>query len=119
MSTPTPTPDHVLASEHGTLFYETNRDSAEDLLEYGCTFSHMEWPAYAWPGGYPFYYVTRDGGCLCPSCANENMNLTLDKDYDQWCIVAQEINYEDNDLQCDNCYVDIPAAYGDDEEQQP
>ena len=75
---------------------------------YGCTFSHMEWPAYAWPGGYPFYYVTRDGGCLCPSCANENMNLTLDKDYDQWCIVAQEINYEDNDLQCDNCYAVCP-----------
>ena len=112
----TPTPEHVLTSEHGDLFYET-RDSAEDLLKYGCVFSHLEWPTWAWPGGYPIVYYTRDGGCLCPSCANENLNLTLDKDYDQWCIVAQEINYEDNDLRCDNCYAEIESAYGDDEEE--
>jgi len=28
-------------------------------------------PAFAWPGGYPMYYVTTDGCVLCPSCANE------------------------------------------------
>ena len=22
--------------------------------------------AYAWPGGYPLYYVCKDGGVLCP-----------------------------------------------------
>ena len=112
----TPTPEHVLISPYGTRFYEP-KDSAENMVKHGCTFSHLEWPSWAWPGGYPIAYYTRDGGCLCPSCANENMNLTLDKDYDQWCIVAQEINYEDNDLQCDNCYADIPAAYGDDDEE--
>ena len=26
-------------------------------------------------------------------------------------IERQDVNYEDNDLQCDNCYADIPAAY--------
>ena len=112
----TPTPKHVLRDEHGGLFYET-RDSAEDMIKHGCTFSHLEWPSWAWPGGYPIAYYTRDGGFLCPKCANENLNLTLDKDYDQWCIEAQEINYEDNDLQCDNCYANIPAAYGDDDEE--
>ena len=112
----TPTPEHVLISPYGNRFYEL-KDSAENMIKYGCTFSHLEWPAWAWPGGYPIYYVTRDGGCLCPTCANENMNLTLDKDYDQWCIVGQEINYEDNDLQCDNCYAKIGAAYAG--EQQP
>ena len=106
----TPSPEHVLVSEHGGLFYE-GRGSAENMIKYGCTFSHLEWPAWAWPGGYPIAYYTRDGGCLCPTCANENMNLTLDKDYDQWCIVAQEINYEDNDLQCDNCSERIAPAY--------
>ena len=114
----TPTPEHVIHSQLGGIFYEP-KEGAEALLEMGCSFSHMEWATYCWPGGYPLFYVTRDGGCLCPSYANENMNLTLDKDYDQWCIVAQVINYEDNDLSCDNCYADIPAAYGDDEEQEP
>ena len=111
-----PTPEHVLTSEHGGLFYE-HRDSAEDMIKHGCTFSHIEWPSWEWLGGYPIAYYTHDGGCLCPKCANENLNLTLDKDYDQWCIVAQEINYEDNGLQCDNCYANIPAAYGFDDEE--
>ena len=112
-----PTPEHVLTSQHGILFYENNISSTEDMIKHGCTFSHLEWPSWAWPGGYPLVYFTRDGGCLCPSCANENINLTLDKDYDQWCIVAQEINYEEKGLICDNCYADIPAAYGDDDEE--
>lgn len=108
----TPTPEHVLISSHGSKFCE-NKGSADDMLQHGCTFSHLEWPAYAWPGGYNLYYVTKDGGCLCAKCANENLNMTLDKDYDQWFIVGQEINYEDPDLQCDNCYGEIPASYGD------
>jgi hypothetical protein len=24
---------------------------------------------YAWPGGYPVFYVTADAGILCPDCA--------------------------------------------------
>ena len=31
-----------------------------------------QYPAYAWPGGYPVYYVTADSGVLCPKCANED-----------------------------------------------
>lgn len=116
MSTNQPTPDHVLISPYGTRFYETARDSAEDMVRHGCTFSHLEWLAYAWPGGYPIYYTTLDGGCLCPTCANENMNLTLDKDYEQWFIMGQDINYEDSDLYCDNCNAAIAPAYGDDDE---
>jgi hypothetical protein len=27
-------------------------------------------PAYAWPGGYPLYYLCADNGVLCPQCAN-------------------------------------------------
>ena len=109
-----PTPEHVIISSYGGKFYE-DKGGAESLLTLdGCTFSRLEWPAYAWPGGYTIYYVTKDGGCLCAKCANENLNMTLDKDYDQWFIVGQEINYEDPDLQCDNCYGEIPASYGED-----
>jgi hypothetical protein len=24
---------------------------------------------WAWPGGYPLYYMVEDGGALCPTCA--------------------------------------------------
>lgn len=69
-----------------------------------------EWPAWAWPGGYPVFYVTKDGGVLCPDCANRNLLLTLEGDA-QWRIVASEINYEDQDLTCDHCGKTIQAAY--------
>jgi hypothetical protein len=75
------------------------------------TFSHLEWESHSDLGGYPLFYLTADMGVLCPCCANENMRLTLDGD-DQWRIVAVEINYEDEDLMCDNCYQKIASAYG-------
>ena len=72
-------------------------------------------PAYVWPGGYPVYYVTADGGTLCPDDANtaEREGLANDPDDLQWYIIAQEINYEDDGLRCDHCYARIPSAYGD------
>ena len=74
-----------------------------------------EYPTYAWPGGYPLYYITRDNGVLCPDCANRNLKLTLDRIDPQWSIEAVEINYEDDFLICDNCSTIIKPAYGTDE----
>lgn len=78
-----------------------------------------EWPAFAWPGGYEIHYIVGDCGVLCYQCANEEFERTLDPDDDQFHIVAQEINYEDNHLQCDHCNRQILPAYGpeDDEDQ--
>lgn len=74
------------------------------------------WPAYAWPGGYPIYYVTVDGGVLCPKCANENLAETTNADPDtldeQWAIQGNDVNWEDEDLICDNCNQKIESAYG-------
>ena len=109
----TPTPEHVIHSQLGGIFYEP-KVGAEALLEMGCTFSHLEWATYCWPGGYPLHYVTRDGGCLCPKCANDNLFLTLDGD-EQWRIVGQDINYEDPHIYCDNCDAHVAPAYGDEE----
>lgn len=73
--------------------------------------------AYAWPGGYPIFYVTQDNCCLCPDCVNDNLELCLEQDIDerddQWYIVAADINYEDDTLYCDNCNKQIESAYGD------
>lgn len=109
----TTAPDHVMVDEkYDTKFYEAT-DSARNFHNMGCRFGHMEWPKWAWPGGYPIYYVTADWGILCADCANENMHLTLDGD-SQWRIECIEVNYEDNELWCDNCNCQIESAYGED-----
>lgn len=70
-----------------------------------------QYDTWAWPGGYPLFYVTKDSGILCPDCANKNMELTKDDNDPQWFIIGADINYEDNELFCDNCNGNIGAAY--------
>ena len=72
-----------------------------------------ELPRYAWPGGYPMYYLAADNGVLCPTCANkfdsERDNAT------QLEPIAYDINYEDALLYCENCNKRIESAYAEDE----
>lgn len=67
-------------------------------------------PSYAWPGGYPLFYVDKENSVLCPSCAN--------KDTTGIALVEYDINYEDTDLYCCECSKRIESAYGDDEEEE-
>ena len=76
------------------------------------------WPAWAWPGGYPVFYITADSGVLCPACANKHLPRTFDKDDGQFYIVQQLINYEDPHLHCDHCNGRIPSAYAGDGEEE-
>lgn len=85
-----------------------------------------EYPAHAWPGGYPLYYVVEDSGVLCPGCASapfksdpESWKRTVDADDEQFYIVAAEVNWEDQNLNCEHCSSLIPAAYGNDEDERP
>ena len=68
-----------------------------------------------WPGGYPVYYICADGGVLCPDCVDAEKELidVADESDRQWMVIGQEINYEDNQLYCDNCNKRIEAAYAD------
>jgi len=75
--------------------------------------------SFAWPGGYPVYYVFADGGCICPKCANDNID-DIDaankgerrhNSHGGWAIDAFDVNYEDVDLVCDHCHKPIEAAY--------
>jgi hypothetical protein len=70
---------------------------------------------YAWPGGYPIYYLCADGGVLCPDCVDAEQALidAADEHDKQWFVIAQEINYEDAKLYCDNCNKRIAPAYAD------
>ena len=78
-------------------------------------------PGFAWPGGYPFFYITQDNGALCRFCANggrgseATTEATEDAD-PQWLIVASDINYEDPVLLCDHCQRRIESAYAEDHE---
>ncbi len=58
---------------------------------------------FAWPGGYPLYYVGTENEVLCKECA--------DKDQDR--VIAYDANYEDPDLYCDECNAQIGCAYCD------
>ncbi len=72
-------------------------------------------PSFAWPGGYPLYYLTRQGNVVCPDCANDP-DVSED-DAPEAC----DANWEDPDLYCDGCGERIESAYADDEpaDEQP
>jgi hypothetical protein len=83
-----------------------------------------QFPAYAWPGGYPLYYLTADGGELCPACANgDNGSMaSTTTDDPQWQLIDGDAHWEGPPLMCAHCYAEIPSAYGDPdapEEAQP
>ena len=67
---------------------------------------------YAFPGGYPMFALTSDGGCLCHECCKtERESIGTTTGSDGWCVTALDINYEDADLLCDHCGNLIEAAY--------
>lgn len=71
---------------------------------------------YAWPGGYPCYFVADDGEALSFDAVRENYKSVLravrEQDDDGWLVVGVEINYEDQDLYCVQSGKRIESAYG-------
>lgn len=63
-------------------------------------------PSFAWPGGYPLFYLDAESNILCPDCANENDEYSAP-------IVAHDANWEDDSLYCDHCNKRIESAYND------
>lgn len=70
---------------------------------------------YAWPGGYPLYFITNDGAALSFKAAQENAEQIRDsiinKTNDGWQVCAIETNWEDPDLTCDHTGEPIESAY--------
>jgi len=69
-------------------------------------------------GGYPMYFVTRDGAALSFEAARDQFAQVcgdhLDDTSTGWRIDAIAINYEDGDLRCDHTGKAIPSAYAED-----
>lgn len=75
---------------------------------------------YAWPGGYPLYFVMGDGGACSFATAKAERRQFLDAlahshRSDQWRPVAVEVNWEDATLRCDHSGERIESAYGEDD----
>lgn len=72
-----------------------------------------ELPAYAWPGGYPLFYIVRHqiGGeeVLCPACANLPDHRAG--------LVCVDVHWEGDPIQCDACGALVESAYGPLEEE--
>lgn len=73
---------------------------------------------YAWPGGYPCYFITADGAALSFEAVREERRQVLYSlmhglRNSGWRVVAMAINYEDEDLICEHTGKLIECAYGD------
>lgn len=70
---------------------------------------------YAWPGGYPRYFITLDGAALSFKSALKNIDLVVDSirenSNDGWQVIACEVNWEDAGLYCDDTGERIESAY--------
>jgi hypothetical protein len=74
-------------------------------------------PAYAWPGGCPLFYLTDDGGVLCPDCANGKNGSEASEHAEPrsgWRLVGCDAHWEGTPHQCDHCNACIESAYGTD-----
>ncbi len=78
---------------------------------------------YAWPGGYPVYFVTSDGAALSFDAVKQEwrnvVQAHLCPGYRRsgWFIAAYDINWEDPELYCDHTNQRIESAYAEDEAQ--
>ena len=77
----------------------------------------LEQGKWAWPGGYPCYFICADGDPLSFEAVTENKALVeaaiADPGTDkQWQVVAYEINWEDESLLCAHTNQPIESAYG-------
>jgi hypothetical protein len=72
---------------------------------------------YAWPGGYPLYWLMADGEACAFDVAKTERRLMLEAiahpEYldHQWLPIALEINYEDSELVCAHTGKKIESAY--------
>ena len=77
---------------------------------------HIRHGKYAWPGGYPVYFLTDDGEVLSYDAVKENYRQVLsavkNNDNNGWKVIAADVNWEDGFLYCSHTGNKIESAYG-------
>ena len=70
---------------------------------------------FAWPGGYPLYFLTSEGDTLSFEAVRENfatiVSAMRSRSNDGWCIIACAVNWEDSSLLCSHTSKRIESAY--------
>jgi hypothetical protein len=71
---------------------------------------------YAWPGGYPRYFICSDGAALSFAAASDCVDLIRDAIAENdtnsgWRVIGCDINWEDAELYCDHTGERIESAY--------
>jgi hypothetical protein len=75
---------------------------------------------YAWPGGYPKFFITEDGAALSFDTVRKEWRNVVwshlaakhNAPNDGWRIAGCDINWEDSELVCDHSGQKIESAYG-------
>lgn len=88
--------------------------TTQDFLEL------LENGPFAWPGGYPMFFICADGGVISFDAAEEHKVEILDaikepRSNQQWEVTSCIVNWEDDDLFCDHTNERIPSAYAETE----
>jgi|TARA_Y100000310_G_scaffold297836_1_gene331197 hypothetical protein len=72
---------------------------------------------YAWPGGYPLFFITLDGAVLSHEAVRAEWkrvcHSVMTQAGDGWEVIGQDINWEDGELVCDHTGKRIESAYAD------
>src|SRR5215469_1677896 len=80
----------------------------------------LEAGPYAWPGGYPLYFIMDDGGALSFAAAvanRETIEDSIAEDIrDGWRPLCIDVNWENPDLYCDHTGERIESAYAEPDE---
>jgi hypothetical protein len=122
-------PAHMFISDSDGGLYDTRRAnwSADPIRPaYRKTFASIETPQqllatlrageFAWPGGYPKFFVTSDGAALSFASVLRQLPSVLsairDFQNDGWRVIGCQINWEDCELTCDHSGERIASAYG-------
>ena len=124
-------PPHFFISDCAGALYDTRRpDWSNAPLRKCYKYSHSNIETGAqlratlragdvtWPGCYPLYFITSDGGALTFGTVRDNLRSVLDsirtERGDGWRVVACEVNNEDTNLRDDHTGEKIESAYGED-----
>ena len=75
---------------------------------------------YAWPGGYPTYFIAADGEPLSHDAVRERFRTVVADTLGmsgmrEFAIAAIDINYENPELFCAHTGKRIPSAYAEDD----
>jgi len=72
---------------------------------------------YAWPGGYPLFFITEDGDALSFEAVRAERRQVLEAVAGRdngggWRVIGLEVNWEDSALVCAHTGKAIQSAYG-------